>query len=459
MQPAAADAASATTPAVVLEAHVGERTSVAGIATVLAELEQCGLATRPASIIKLLQGRAPRPGILDADASAASILALGRSGFEAFTRTEYKEAAATLALAVHQIKRNPALLVLDAGNVRTMFRAFVGLALSQAKLGYTAESLETMTELLRSFATQTVSRAEYGPQAEQLYRSVQKQTEALGRGDLAIAVDDANAMIFVNSEFRGMGSVSLAALIPGSYRVFVYVPGSNGRQYAIDVRPGERSTLEIEWQIDAALTASEAWFGFSFASEAERDRALDHAAALARRWNHRAIVVIEAVRFQDTASVRGTMYGGDGRVIRSAVVVDDGDAGKLRALGRFLSDGISSRGLLRVVGPPRASSAERGPALPAWPFIAGGVLALGVGVGLLAIDQDRGYTRADGVRPAYYRDTAPFGVAAGVAGVVSLGFGIWWWTRTHSSAPRLVPTTAMSGGAASPIIVGVRGSF
>ena len=179
--PAAAPAgpAAAAKPSIlVLEAHVGARPSEldATVGPVLDELEQRGFAAHPASVTRVLGGRAPRPGVLDGGKTAAEITQLVESGFDAFTRGKYKDAETSLDLAVHQIKRNPALLVLDASNARSTFHAFVGLALSQAKLGNAADSVETMTELLRSFSTQTVNRAEYGPQAEQFYRAVQKQT-------------------------------------------------------------------------------------------------------------------------------------------------------------------------------------------------------------------------------------------------------------------------------------------
>jgi GGDEF domain-containing protein len=51
-------------------------------------------------------------------------------------------------------------------------KILVGLALSQAKLGDTGGSVATMIELIRTFRGQPITRADYGPDAEQLYRRV-----------------------------------------------------------------------------------------------------------------------------------------------------------------------------------------------------------------------------------------------------------------------------------------------
>jgi hypothetical protein len=239
---------TARPPTLVLEAHVGQRPSeiAAIVGPLLDELEQRGFAAHPGTISKILGGKAPRPGVLDGGKTAAEITQLVESGYDAFTRGKYKDAETSLGLAVHEIQRNPALLVLDATNARSTFHAFVGLALSQAKLGNAPDSVETMTELLRSFSTQTISRAEYGPQAEQFYRAVQKQTQLMGRGRLTVAAGNSQAMIFVDGELRGMGQAALTDLIPGTYRVFINVPappaGSTRSRFAPAPRPSYRST-------------------------------------------------------------------------------------------------------------------------------------------------------------------------------------------------------------------------
>ena len=397
--------------------------------------------------------------MLDIGKTAGDIVTLSQRGFEAFSKAQYKDAAAMLGLAVDQIERNPGLLVLDAANARPTFQAFVGLALSQARLGNTVASIETMTELLRSFSTQVVDRAEYGPQAEQLFRDVQKQTRAMIRGRLDITVDDRRAMIFVNGELRGTGQAALTELIPGTYRVFIHVPGTSGRQYRVSVRSGDLSKLEVSWPVDSTLIISEAWVGFVFASEAERENAPIYAGALARRWGQKTIVIVETLQLQGAQVLHGSIYGAEGEVIRSAVVTLDGDQAKLRALASFIADGTSSPDLTVVTEvdrrrDPRTDVRSRGTNVPAWPFLAGGAIALGVGISLLALDEDFGHVDDHGVRPPYYRDTAPFGVAVGLAGVASVGFGLWWWR--HHGRESSTPTVSLGPAHA---LVGWAGRF
>jgi len=453
----AAGAASAAAPAtIVLEAHVGPPSSqTAMIGPVLRELAQRGFAAQPASILALLGDRAPRPSIVDRDRTAGDIHALAERGYDAFTRGEYKDAVATLSLAVDLIKRNPGLLVFDPGTSAASFHAFVGLALGQSKLGQAAESAETMTELIRTFRTQPVTRAAYGPQAEQFFLSVQKQTEAMGRGNLAITTESQAAVIFVNGEWRGTGHATLTQLLPGSYRVFIQVPGTTGRQYHVAVRADETSKLDVNCQADSRLTVSETWIGFELSSEADQAREPIYASALARRWEQDTIVVIDATRVRGAQALIGTMYGASGNVVRRALAVPRGDPMTLRSLARFLVDGTPSADLRIATAAGGqldlrdgdATRRDDGTPVLAWSFVAGGALAIGAGIGLLVVDEDRGHTE-HGTRTAYYRDTAPFGVAAGIAGVASVGVGLWLVRTGHRGSS---PSTSIGS---SHLLVG-----
>lgn len=453
-------AAPAKPPILALEAHVGARPSEldATVGLVLDELERRGFAAHPASITRALGGRAPRPGVLDGGKTAAEITQLVESGFDAFTRGKYKEAETSLGLAVHQIKRNPGLLVLDATNARSTFHAFVGLALSQGKLGNAPDSVETMTELLRSFSTQTVSRAEYGPQAEQFYRAVQKQTQLMGRGRLVIAAGNDHAMIFVDGELRGMGKAALADLIPGTYRVFIEVPGTSGRQYEVEVRASADSRLDVDWQVDANLLVSSQWVGFVFASEVERGKEASYAGALARRWGSDSIVMVGTTRLQGRSAVIATLYRASGEVARSALVVMGGsDDARLRSLARFIADGTPSDELARVTGvtnPPSTAEAaapphrrDRAP-LGAQLCLGAGLAGLVTGAALVALSP------GPDPRQRYYYRTTPAGIAVGLTSAASIGVGLWWWLRRHDE--RSAPAVSIG---ASHAVLGWSGRF
>lgn len=459
--PATSTAATLTAPAqpriLVLEAHVGARPSEldATVGPVLDELEQRGFAARPATITRVLGGRAPRPGVLDGGKTAAEITQLVESGFDAFTRGKYKEAETSLGLAVHVIQRNPALLVLDAANARSTFHAFVGLALSQAKLGNAADSVETMTELLRSFSTQTITRAEYGPQAEQFYRAVQKQTQRMGRGRLTVAAGNDHAMIFVDGELRGMGKAALADLIPGTYRVFIEVPGTSGRQYEVEVLPSVDSRLDVDWQVDASLLVSSQWVGFVFASEALRSKEASYAGALARRWGSDSIVIVGTTRLQGRSAVIATLYRASGEVARSALVVTGGvDDARLRSLARFIADGTPSDELAGVTGArsPEPVPEPQGYRVPLAAKICLGVGLAGVATGAALVIASPG-PPTDPTQRYYYR-TAPAGIIVGLAGAASIGVGLWWWLRRHDE--RSAPAVSLG---ASHAVLGWSGRF
>jgi hypothetical protein len=448
-------------PILVLEAHVGARPSEldATIGPVLDELEQRGFAARPTTITRVLGGRAPRPGVLDGGKTAAEITQLIESGFDAFTRGKYKEAETALGLAVHVIQRNPGLLVLDAANARSTFHAFVGLALSQAKLGNAADSVETMTELLRSFSTQTINRTEYGPQAEQFYRAVQKQTQLMGRGRLSVAAGNDHAMIFVDGELRGMGKAALAGLIPGIYRVFIEVPGTSGRQYEVEVRANAESRLDVDWQVDASLLVSSQWVGFVFASEVERAREASYAGALARRWGSDGIVIVGTTQLQGRSAVIATQYRASGEVARSALVVTGGggDGARLRSLARFIADGTPSDELARVTGsqspaPAVAAAVEPQRRMPLAAELCLGAGLAGVATGAALILASPG--PPSDPRQHYYYRTAPAGIVVGLAGAASIGVGLWWWLRRHDE--RSAPAVSLG---ASHAVLGWSGQF
>jgi hypothetical protein len=458
--PPAGDTGNTARPmTIVLEAHVGDRPSAAGelLEPAIAELERRGFAARPSSIARVVGDRGPRPGILDPGTSTGAIVALSAAGFDAYRRAKYQDAVATLTRAVNAIERNPALTVLDAGNASTVFHAFVGLALGQAKLDRTEDSLDTMTELLRNFAAPTIDRAEFGPQAENLLRTAHKRSEESPRGELAIEVDD-RVMIFVDSELRGTGRALVADLIPGHYRVFVHGSRSPGRQYGVDVRAGARTTLDIAWQIDSALTLSESWSGLVFSDEAERSREAVYASALARRWGQASIVMLSMTRPRGEVTVVGTVYRADGSIVRRAATPVDGRPASLRALGQFLADGVRSPELALLASSETLSTggaATEDPlTVPPLPFAIAGTIGLGVGALLLSLNQAPGHTDAQGMPTPFRRDTLVPGIGVCVAGAAALTYSILQWALA-GRRQRLPSISAGPGHA----VVGWTGTF
>jgi hypothetical protein len=408
----------------------------------LDELEARGFAARSASVIQWIGSRAPRPGTLDKGKTAAEITQFADTGYEAYTQGRFAAAQAVLQHALDQVHRNPALLALDTTNLNATFKILVGLALSQAKLGDTGGSVATMIELIRTFRGQAIARADYGPDAEQLYRAVGKQVQAMGRGQLAITVESDQAVIFVDGQIRGLGKATLADLIPGVYRVFVQVPATAGRQYELEVSANQRTSLHVDWDLDSSLWVTEPWIGLVFATEAERAKQAEFAGKLARRWSDgELIAVVGMVQLQGKPGVTGHVYDLGGNVVRSAVVLLDGPDGpggadevKLRSLARFLDDGIAGDGVSEVEDaapvPGRPSPAAKVSPLVPKLLVSAGTAALVAGGVLYAIDQEPGMMSP-------YRNTAPAGIAVGSIGIAAASMGLWLWAAHcgRSSAP------------------------
>jgi hypothetical protein len=450
--PADATTTPETRPTIVLESYVGQRPANASalMEPLLDELEARGFAARPAQVLRWIGGRAPRPGALDRDRTAAEITRPAALGYAAYTRGKFAEAEAILRHALEQVHRNPAVLALDTTNLNATFKILVGLALSQAKLGDSSGSEATMVELIRTFPGTPITRADYGPDAEQLYRAVLravgKQVQAIGRGELAIAVDNDQAVIFVDGQIRGLGKATLGDLIPGLYRVFVQVPATAGRQYELLVNANQRTSLHVDWDLDSSLWVAEPWVGFVFATEAERARQAGFAGKLVRRWSDgEMIVVVGAGQLQGKPAVTGTLYDLGGNVVRHAVVLVDGSAGasgaseaKLRSLARFLDDGIADDGVSEVEDAApvagRPAPARAPSRLVPGLLVSAGTAALVAGGVLVAIDQDPGTAP-----PVPYRNTAPAGIAVGALGVAAASMGLWLWAAHcgWSSAPML----------------------
>src|SRR6185295_6751284 len=164
-------AAPGGSPTIVLEAHVGQRSAEAAsaIAPVLDELERRGFAARSTPIVGQLYGRAPRPGVIDRGKTSAEMVQLVDRGLDEFAAGSFGKAQATLRSAVQLLQRNPAVTVVDPASTGALFKALIGLAQSQARVGDTAGSVATMTELVRAYPAQEVRRADYGPEPETIY--------------------------------------------------------------------------------------------------------------------------------------------------------------------------------------------------------------------------------------------------------------------------------------------------
>jgi hypothetical protein len=460
MAPRTAQAApSAAARIVVLQSRVGAiQPDVSDDLTPILydQLEAEGFAARPATIARVLGGQLPLPGILDVGLTAADIMHPVELGYKDWARGRFAEAENKLVPALARIYRNPALLVADTKNLDATFKALVALALSQSKLGKVSKSTETMMELIRVFGSRPISRAEYGPPAEQLYQTVSRQALAAGRGQLFITTGNDQAVVFVDGQIRGIGKAAVADLIPGIHHVLVQVASTVGRQYKVDIKASEALILETVWEVDMALAVTDPWIGLVFATETERNQEAPFAGQLAKRWGGPGMVaVVSATQLQGRPFLIGTLYRAGGAIVRSAATSLDGDRrALLRSLARYLADGTVTAGLNiidheRSDAPPaqalRDSVRRSKPWTSTLVAAAGGLTVAVGGVAYVVSEAD------DFTQPTYDDPRAP-AVGVMLGGSAVLGAGVYLWLRESRSASVL--TAALVGAGAASMVAG-----
>lgn len=451
--------ASQPTPTLVFEVHVGPRSSATTgyLATLRDELERYGFAARPETIEKRLAGRLPRPGVLDPGTTAATIAREVDAGYDAFTKGQFQEAVDKLRPATRLINRNPALLVLDTGNASVVFKAYVGLALSEQSLGNTREGDAAMAELIR-ISSQPITKSSHGPLAAQFYTSMSKQVQTKGRGRLTIMIDNQQVMIFVEGQIRGTGTATLGDLIPGTYHVFLRAPDGIGRQYELEVRADAEATLEVPWSADSMLTATDEWFGYQLATEFDRQKEATLAGDAVQRWRAGDMVAtIGTMKLQGKLAIVATLYHLNGKIERFAgVPLDDIDDAKLRSLAQFIADGTPNEDIQIVENSPGGGAPTSqhdhdtgvaGADVPSWPKAVLGVSAVvlaGSTTLYLAWPDD------DHTKPEYDdKKTLAVKIYSGAAGVAGVGTYSWLTKSRHMS--RL--PAAMFGAATTSLLL------
>jgi hypothetical protein len=423
---------SANAPVLVLEAYTGVPPASAArpMATLNRELEARGFAARTESILRLAGQNIPRPGVADPNVTTRVVAQNVDAAYIQFTQGQYKEAAATLTTSIDVMLRNQALFAIDSSNNDVMFKGLATLSLCKGKLGDAAGAVATMKELIRMFPTRALPRGQYGPSDEAFYRAVSQQVSQMGRGNLTIAGGDSRAVLFVDGQIRGVGTVSLANLTPGIYHVFVQVPGTPGRAYDAPVFANGDSYVTAMYEIDSKLWVTADKVELRFANDSDREREARYASELLRRWSPDAgrIAVVGIKKHQERDALFGTLYTANGTELFTAVIaLSEVTDVKLRMLSQFLADGESGEGLTILKGrseprlvdtPARERSSN---VLPAAMTLAGGLSVVAGAVVVATSDGNEGETccvhrRGPGIT------MIAGGALAGAFGLVSLRF-------------------------------------
>lgn len=470
-----AQSAAAQRRSIVFEAHVGEPSLVETmlLTRLRDELETLGLVAQPASLLRTVGGRVPRPGIADPDVTLAEIAQLVDAGYNAFTSGDFTAAIEKLTKAIRLIRRNPALLVLDTGNGELVVRAYVSLGFSQNKRKPSVESAEkvkvpseiqdprkltpeaeaTLSELIRMYPSMLALQHDYGPIAERSYRALYSRVIAKGHGQLVVRVKNERAMIFIDQQMRGLGTVKVAELLVGSHQVFVQMAGG-GRRYEVDIAPNEETVLEIDPDVDASLWIGDDRTWFQFATEIERRREARCSAELARRWDTGdTIAVIGPMEVQGKPAIIGTLYRLNGEAARPTafVPVEQADAASIHSLALYIANGAPGNGL-RIVphgGPSdeRSWTSQNHGSMLLPGILLGTGAAVVIGGGVVYVT-----SKADDFTMPTFNDKHTPAVWGMTGGSAVLGAGTYLWLREVRSIDAL--TSAALGGGLAAIVAG-----
>lgn len=287
------------------------------------------------------------------------------------------------------------------------------------------------------FPTRPFPLADYGPNDEKWYKKAYKQAQSMGRGRLVIASGSRQAVIYVDGQIRGVSKVALADLIPGTYHLFVQIPGMEGRQYDIDVTAGDDAVLSVEPELDGALLATDSWIGFLFGSLADRAKEARFAGQFAMRCSDRDLVgVVGTMRHNGRLMLTGSVYTTDGILLRgmafdvlTAKPDSPRELAQLMAEGGVPKDGIVMLGGAAPTLTPRVEHMAAG--VPWWrrpaPYlIGGGVVLLASTAAYLIAPKD------DHSTPTYDDRRTP-AVRVFVGGSVVFGVGAYLWVRRERS--------------------------
>jgi hypothetical protein len=294
----------------------------------------------------------PRPGVLDEGLTAAAIAKEANDGIAQYGVPDCKRALQLLTPAVAKIERNPALLVVDTSNLDLTFKARGTIAVCDARQGDERAAKRAMREAIRVSSQRPISRNDmWGPEGEKLYRDTMAEAQTLGRGQLSIAAGDLDAAIFVDGQLRGMGHANIADMIPGTAHVFIRPPGNGpgnvGRQYEVEVKANDTTSLIVDAKLDNIIWITDAYAALVFAGAEEQSKLEAKLATdFSQRWAGSDIVVLvspETLPDGHSAAVARLVQGG--REKRAARVPLDGTSRGLASLAKFLADGQEGPGM------------------------------------------------------------------------------------------------------------------
>jgi hypothetical protein len=375
------------------------------------------------------------------------------AGFKAWVSGKFDDAIRTLAPLVEAAHANSGAFARDQGLREPLHKALIALALAHQRAGDPAAARAAFGELLRGNPDATLSRAMYGGEAYELFEQVRRDTVASGKGRLTIKLADERAVVFVDEQYRAVGTTTLE-LLPGEHRVCVLLDKQPTRTHRVAVRANSDAAIAIDPRLDRSVRTAP-WTGLVFTTTADREaHEGPYAAAFANSIGATAVVVVGLDTVRGRPAVVGSLVSlATGREIRRANVAIDPDPStdKLRALARYLAGEDAAAGIevqpVRDAVPAPASlrdDATSSSRWAGWKWSTGvaGVAGLTGGVVLLALD-GRCKNPMPGRACGDVYDNSPIEYVAIGAGAALAGLSIYLFAsepRHDGKAAFAIPT-------------------
>jgi hypothetical protein len=445
---------------VVLESYTGERPADAArlLAPVLEELSRRDYAAGD-TIARAYEAQASRPAITPGGLPSDFAAQVDR-GFKAWVGGRFDEAVKILVPLVESAQANSGAFAKDPTLRDPLLKGLIGLSLAYQRIGDLSAMRAAFAEIMRSFPDAQLSRAIYGPDAQQAFDQYKRDVQAGGRGKLTVKLVDDTGVVFINEAYRAVGSTTVE-LLPGEYRVLVMMNKQPSRNHRVSVRAGSDSTIEIDAKLDQAIRTA-GFTGLSFANQPDRDgQEAQYAQRFAKVVGASAVAVVGIDEVHGRTAVVGSLISlQSGRELRRASIPVEPDPSrdKLRALARFLAGDDPAPGLdvtfsggageapsgaaRRHVDDDKPSSGGR---WGGWRFVTAGVAVAGLATGVVLVSLDGKCPEEPpaGQQCNDFYATATPGYAALAGGALFAGLSIYLFA-THHSAPVVTPT---SGGA------------
>jgi hypothetical protein len=327
---------------IVLESYTGQRPG--DVARLLSPFHE-ELATRGFmtgdTLARRFEGTVSRPAMTK-EGLPSDFEDRVERGHKAWIAGRFDEAISTLGPILDAAHASSGAFAQNQPLRAHLLKASIAYALSQQRKGDLAAAKATLGEVLRSFPDTQLSRAQYGPEAFELYEQVRQANAQGGRGRLAIKVSSASTVVFVNERFQNVGSnVDKGDVVPGEYRVYLQEARQLSRVHRAIVKPDQTTDVVIDMGFDTALHTSASYTGFPFASASDRARhEARYAVAFAQAIHASSLIVVGLDLVNGRPAITGALLDlNTGRDIRRASLALDPEptSERVRSLARFLA--------------------------------------------------------------------------------------------------------------------------